>query len=511
MRPSADDTWIIPQTLERSTLEALLAQHFDLQLLPEYRATVTYMDSFDWRLYQAGMLLHVHHRAWTLYEKSGELTLLKGGPQCTRSCLVDAFPEGAMRNVLAPVLGVRALLPVARVNVQGRQLNLRDARGVIMLRLVLEEQQVAGREEPLRMARLFPAGDNRREQAAVHSLLRELGIVEPISPLAGFEAGCRAEGRSPLDYQPKGVLPLQPDMDAQEAVRLGCRQLLTTMRRNLPGVLADLDSEFLHDLRVALRRTRSILAQSKAVLGADNLRPLQQGLAELARATGTVRNLDVSLLGRRSCHDRLHPALRAGLREHFAALVRRRRSARRTMLRFFGSVQVEELVQVWEAFLEKGPDPVESLAAEPVLSLANRIIRKGHQRLLTAVRGLDADSPDAELHRLRITCKKLRYSMEFFSALYPQEPFSRLLLPLKEAQGLLGTCNDLAVQQQFLQDTLAQDNTGGDRVAALAALIQSLYEEQQQVRRRCLETCAALDSGRRQQLVTELFGGKKRG
>lgn len=510
MRLSAEDTWIVPQTLERSALEALLAQRFDLQFLPEYRATVTYMDSFDWRLYQAGMLLHVHHRAWTLYEKNGELTLLRGGPQCTRSCLVDTFPEGPMRTALAPVLGVRALLPVARVGVQGRQLNLRDAKGAIMLRLVLEEQRVSAREEPLRMARLFPAGGNRREQAAVRGLLRELGIVEPISPLAGFEAGCRAEGRSPLDYQPKGVLPLQPDMDAQEAVRLGCRQLLETMRRNLPGVLADLDSEFLHDLRVALRRTRSIVAQSKAVLGAERLRPLQQALAELARATGTVRDLDVSLLGRRACQNRLHPALRSGLREYFAVLVRRRRNARRSMLRFLGSAQVEELFQAWEVFLEKGPTPAEPLAAEPVLSLANRIIRKGCQRLLSAIRALDADSPDSELHRLRIACKKLRYSMEFFSTLYPQEPFSRFLLPLKEAQGLLGTCNDLAVQQRFLQDTLAQDNAGGDRVAALAALMQSLYEEQQRVRLRCLEACAALDSGDRQQLATELFGGRKR-
>ena len=120
MSLAVEDTWIIPEHVERSALEAALAEQFDLEAMPEYSATVTYMDTFDWRLYQEGILLHRHRRSWTLYEKSGELTLLKGGPQCKKSCMIDAFPEGAMRAVLEPVVGIRALLPLAEVALQGR-------------------------------------------------------------------------------------------------------------------------------------------------------------------------------------------------------------------------------------------------------------------------------------------------------------------------------------------------------------------------------------------------------
>ncbi len=509
MRSGAEDTWIIPQGLERSALEALLAQRFNLQLLPEYRAVVTYMDSFDWRLYQAGMLLHAHHRSWTLYEQGGDLTLLKGGPQCTRSCRIEAFPEGGMRTILAPVLGVRALLPVAKVSLQGRQLSLRNASGTLVLRLVLEEQQVPGGTEVFRMARLFPLGGREQEQATVRALLREMGIVQPVSPLAGFEAGCRAAGRRPLDYDPEGVVQLAPDMSAQAAIRLGCMQLLETMRRNLPGALADLDSEFLHDLRTALQSTRSVLARGEEVFGAGTLAPFRRAFAELARATALVRDLDLCLFRQKNWLDRLHPELRPGLQDSFAALSRKRCAARRSMAHFLSGEEVTALWQEWQVFLEKTV-PADSAGERPVAVLANRIVGASYRQMLAEGRTLGTDSPDTNPDRLRDTCKELRFCLEFFGSLYPQKSFSRVLEPVKELQTLLDACHELSVQQGLLRDAMGQRHAGRERVAALGALVQSLYEEQRGLLRSCAKAFAALANTRQQELMASLIEGKGR-
>ena len=45
--------------------------------------------------------------------------------------------------------------------------------------------------------------------------------------------------------------------------------------------------------------------------------------------------------------------------------------------------------------------------------------------------------------------------MEFFSSLYPQDIFSQLLKPLKAVQAILGSFNDLSVQQELLLETIA--------------------------------------------------------
>ncbi|NLZ18415.1 MAG: CHAD domain-containing protein [Desulfobulbaceae bacterium] len=513
MSQTVEDTWIIPETLERDRLEAVLAQQFDVEAMPEYGAVVTYMDTFDWRLYQAGMLLHMHRRSWTLYEKSGELILLKGGPNCKKGCMVEAFPEGPMRAALAQVVGIRALLPLAKVELHGRQLHLRNKDDKIVLRLVLEEQRLPGENQAFRMARVFPLRGYEEELEAVRVLFQTQGIIQPVSPLVGFEAGCLAAGRKPLDYSSKLVLDLEPQMTALEAMRKVYLLLLAVIRRNIPGAVADLDSEFLHDLRVAVRRTRSALSQTKGVFAAEALKPFREGFADLGRATGPTRDLDVYLLIEAACLARLQPELRVGLQAYFADIARQRRKAQRNMARFLCSDKVNQFLQDWEDFLRMEIPPGGPLAAKPITKLASRIIRKHSAKVLQDGQNLSADTPDAEVHQLRIECKKLRYSMEFFSSLYDENNFSQLLKPLKAVQAILGDFNDLSVQQEHLLESIStmhvHNNTEAGYIAALGALMQSLYEEQEPLRDHFAEVFASMASDEQLERIASLFGKKQ--
>jgi CHAD domain-containing protein len=79
--------------------------------------------------------------------------------------------------------------------------------------------------------------------------------------------------------------------------------------------------------------------------------------------------------------------------------------------------------------------------------LAKRFALSG-QQLSTA----DA----ARLHALRIVAKKLRYSAEFFAALYSGQKSRPYVAALSEVQDVLGQINDIAVAHRLL-DGLAAD------------------------------------------------------
>lgn len=72
------------------------------------------------------------------------------------------------------------------------------------------------------------------------------------------------------------------------------------MKNNLPGTLWGKDIEFLHDFRVACRRSRSILSQLKSAFPESAIKPFLEDFAWLSRLTSAVRDLDVFLLKLRS-------------------------------------------------------------------------------------------------------------------------------------------------------------------------------------------------------------------
>ena len=65
---------------------------------------------------------------------------------------------------------------------------------------------------------------------------------------------------------------------------------------NVPGTIASIDTEFLHDLRVAVRRTRSILKLAGDVLPDNLAERFQPEFKWLGDLTTPVRDLDVYLL-----------------------------------------------------------------------------------------------------------------------------------------------------------------------------------------------------------------------
>ncbi len=511
MHPPGTDTWILPAGLRDEQLLAAMAQVFVPVALPEYTATVVYADTFDWRLYRQEYLLHNHGHSWTLYHgESCEVTLQQGGPQLSPPCFAVDFPPGRLREVLEPLTGVRCLLPLGMVHLQGRQYRLCNQDQKTVVRLVIERQRPQEQGPEYNLVRLFAVRGYDEEQAQVRLILAAHGVEQEISPLIGFDSACRSGGRAPLDYTSKFSLNLHAEQTARQAVSAIYQQLLTSMRLNIPGVVADWDVEFLHDLRVALRRTRSGLSLIKDVLPPRTVERFKKEFAVLGTLTGPTRDLDVYLLQQAEYRTRLAPSLHPGLDLYFQELARRRRLEHKKLARSLRTKKTSALLADWQRCLEQAEQRPARLAQIPVKTLADPIIRRHHKKVLRAGLALEATTADAEVHRLRIQCKKLRYAIEFFSSLYPKEEIQTVVRQLKQVQDILGNFNDLSVQQAMLRQALDSLPvvSAGERLAmaaALGGLQQSLFQEQQALRTHFSEAFAQFADAQTTELCHQLF------
>ena len=155
------------------------------------------------------------------------------------------------------------------------------------------------------------------------------------------------------------------------------------------------------------------------------------------------------------------------------------------------------------------------LAHVGVKEVADPIIRRHHKKVLRSGGSLDTTTPDEEVHQLRIQCKKLRYSMEFFSSLYPKEELQIVVRHLKKLQDILGVFNDLSVQQAMLRQTLQtleEKNPVKDQIAvaaALGGLMQNLYQEQRELRSHFKEAFAQFSDAETTDLCQQLFKKKQ--
>jgi len=85
----------------------------------------------------------------------------------------------------------------------------------------------------------------------------------------------------------------------------------------------------------------------------------------------------------------------------------------------------------------------------PVREYAAAALERRHRQVRRRGRKL-ARRDAAELHRLRIAVKKLRYTVEFFAPLYPAPRVARVSRPLKALQDALGGINDCATAARLL-------------------------------------------------------------
>jgi CHAD domain-containing protein len=463
------------------------------------RWTTRVHDTFDWRLYGAGGLLVETSTprgtvlSWTRFDGSVRYRL----PVATVPGFVRDFPAGAFRRALQPIVEMRRLAAIVELETSATVWHCLDGNRKTVVRLRWEERAAraadGGTFEALpSLLRVVPLrGYDEARDRAVRFLAEELGF-EATAP--DWDRVLRVGGREPGAYSSKLRLELDAAMPAAAAARQIHRTLLETIRTNEDGVRRDLDSEFLHDFRVAVRRTRAALGQIKGVFPEPAQACFRRELSWLGQLTGPTRDLDVYLLKFGDYEAALPPAVRRDLEPLRGFLAAEQRREQRRLATALGGARYRRLLADWQAFLEdeRGPGPGDQEpsppnAGRPIVEVAGRRIRKVYRRVLDQGRAIGDDSPDESLHRLRIECKKLRYLLEFFRGLYPSPEVDPLIKALKKLQDNLGDFNDYSVQQKQLKDfarrMLDEGVADADTSMAMGALVAHLERGQAAERR----------------------------
>ncbi len=510
MQEIQPDTRRLPGSVEMRALMDALADAFSVEIETSRESVATWYDSFDWRLYNRDYLLRHEDRRWHLLSRrTGEVLVSAGAGAGKKRVFARDLPAGRLRTLLEPVLDVRALLRLVTLRSDDTRVRIlnRDQKTTVFVEF--SRQEVGGTETVLRTVRLVPVRGYDKPLRMVRAFLDDHGVVDRVPPFYGFEQGLQAVGRRPGDYSSRFAIRLDPDLTSRQAAISIYRRLLETMLANEEGIIRDLDSEFLHDFRVAIRRTRSGLGQMKKVLPADITATMKEEFAYLGKVTGPVRDLDVYLLYESDYRSRLPELLQEGLGTFFADLAERRKAEQKKLVRALRSPRYRQIVTSWGEYLESD-DPTPSPDADvPIIDLARKIIRRRYRRLMKDGLAIGADSPDEHLHRLRIQGKKLRYSLEFFRSLFPEREMDAAIRHLKRLQNNLGDFNDLSVQQEMLATYLHGLRPGSRRnmelAAAIGGLLTNLHHEQQRVRKRFGRTFARFAGSRNVALFKKLF------
>ena len=504
-------------------VEAALSHGYTVAAAGRERSQATYWDTVDWRLHAQGQSLAVETGA-------GPTRLRLRGKKTDSSVPWDGrrglsfaweLPEGEIRKSVSRSAWVRRLLPVVVVRAERLQLRVLDDLRKTVVRLEIVRAQAASPTgadaAPLDTEiRVTGVRGYDREQKDVAAAI--LGIDGMRRAEGGaVEQAVAALGRDPRAEAAKPPFELSADMPAGRATRRILSTLLDRVERNEEGTRKDLDSEFLHQLRVAVRQSRSAVSQIKGVLPDDMLARFRPELSWLGKATGPTRDLDVYLLKMPSYEADLPEDARAHILPLAGFLKKLQRKEQLKLRRILSSRRYERFKTEWRRALHDEEPAAEGAAPNAgrlAKDLASERINKIFKRVIKRGSAITPDTPAEALHELRIECKKLRYLITFFAELYPQRLIRKTIGDLKVLQDNLGDFNDLEVQQdaltEFARQMASEAETPAETLLSMGRLVQLLARRQQAERERFAERFKAFASKGNQARFARLFGGGAR-
>ena len=202
----------------------------------------------------------------------------------------------------------------------------------------------------------------------------------------------------------------------------------------VPRVVTAADDEAVHDLRVAIRRTRTVLEVGRDVLGRFHADEVRRSLREVHRATGALRDEEVML----DLVEKLVPE-RSDVHAWLDVRRRRERVLRRALTRLVRAGRIDRSLRLLEALLVF---PIKPSREQRLDKFARRSVERA-QRAVAGQPLPSLDDVDG-LHRLRITYKRLRYTVEIFGDALPEEARALGALAAK-FQARLGNVHDVDI------------------------------------------------------------------
>jgi CHAD domain-containing protein len=419
--------------------------------------TLSILDTGDWRLHRGGTLVLAHGEDKQRLRVANRIAFERGTIERSRTSYAMTNDDGKI--ILR--CSTESLRPGGTGGIDRAEREKRRAISVVRLL-------------PLR-------GYESEAEEAAKRLTAMLGIeAEPYSSFV-----YRAAGIEPRAQKRPWVTRTEAVPTVERSLSQILERLFDDFAECLPGVRKQIDTEYLHDLRITIRRARTLLRLFRrytATIG--DL--FEADLRQVGALTARVRDLDV-LIEQRADYLALVPSEFSRFSDELFAEIARERDARFAALALYlESTDGVTLTAGWR-------DLVFSLASSPpntpvrpaIDILLSRTLRTIRRRVTLldpppspSVPAGDAksadDSPATIIHDIRIRYKRLRYLLEFFASCYDKKPHRRLLTAVKSIQDLLGAHQDRVTHRDALIDLVERRQSPAAVTAAAGALVGRL-------------------------------------
>ena len=512
MKFNLPDGFNVPQFIRE------LADQFVVKKDRAVARSLTFYDTFDWRLFNKSLVLYVSGNKLFL-RKLTKIDILYRADISTFPVFIWNFPDGELKNRLKPIIKMRALIKLAEVNCRSTLYPIINKDEKTVVRLAHEEiRSSRAKNAPVLATHLWlkPVRGYPKYARSLTRRLEEAGLAIRLKDDLFFKA-LEAANKKPGDYSAKVNFDLDPNLTSDEATKIILRFLLSIIMINQANLEKDLDTEFLHEFRVAIRRTRSVLAQVKAVFPREETNRFKKDLAYIGKLSNELRDLDVYLLNEDAYRGMLPPFLSDDIGPLFEHLRRKRSRAFQRVIRGLKSKKYAKILEDWEVFLNESQQDSTTApnAGIPIYDLARKRIFKIYRNIVKAGNLILDNAEDEMLHVLRIHCKKLRYLMDVFSSLFPRKKINVLIRQLKILQDNLGDFNDLCVQEEYLLNITSELPTAQRQakksLVAIGSLIGAFGRERQQVKDAFAKTFTDFASPANRELFRQLFDPSAQG
>jgi CHAD domain-containing protein len=432
----------LPEGLDPARVrEAVEAAGFRLVAQESVLHEDRYLDTDDWALYRAGIALRlrgdgrrVRLEAKTLRSRSEQVL---ERTEWTQDAPADdppwtALEPGPVAALLHPLAGLRVL---ERLRFSARLENRREffrwLRGEDTLG-TLTVDRVSAFDGPGTPPTLFDEveieeaeGEGTNGMALARRAVEErLGLEANVASKLATALAAAGERTPVRDERAFIVHPADRLVDVAHKT---FGRHFGRMLWNEPGARLGVDPEFVHDMRVAIRRLRTaieVLADAYAPEPSDSF---ANDLRWVARALGRVRDLDVAL-ERVAAMVAEAPLLERPALTIFAqSLALDRARARLRLIERLDSERFASFVAAARAWVSAGPPAASSAPSggAPAYTAGPRIVARWARVMEDAYEHAEKTADAKDLHALRIAAKKARYAIEYFGDLEGSESMRR--------------------------------------------------------------------------------------
>lgn len=480
-----------PEQVE-AALRVLAASGFEISPRGASRHADIYFDTDDWSVLAAGWACRVRR-----YCDRDKVTL-KSLDDADATVLVRAeisqpieghrehaplsVPDGPVREKLDGLIGDKPLVELFRVSTRrsvyelerkgDKHLHLEFDVDECHIRAEKTTEKATGVLEFMELELESRTGSSADLESVAALLHDEAGIMR--ARFSKFERGLQAAGLE-IDelLAPPRAAAITEDDPALALLYHYLGEQFGVIRRQHPRALEGVDPEGVHQMRVAMRRTRAIMKAFREILGDEVVTRFNTELRWLARNLGRARDADVTARDARETGD-------ADADHYEQFLAEETVSAYEHLVEILQSDRCAALEVELERFIAAGPtsEMQERFGNLSVAECARQFVRSALMQLLAHGDSIDAQSPAKDLHKLRIEAKRFRYLLDFFGTVQP-ETWVPTTEAVRKLQDVLGEHQDAVTAQERLTDYAASvplDEDHRDKLVVTGRLLQKEEE-----------------------------------